>query len=306
MYKSAAKACMSRNRDLNGDGVITDGEVRWYLASVQQYHALYIAKNSLPAESALISEQELQTLNEDDYYSGWPQSGHDIRGKYHYYTSSPKDGYGTYWPEEGMTNNGVEESNSFMQRAEMVRCVRTLESGTNVTNGEKYGLRAPEKYYKFENNIFNLTGIETRRAVMPVLANHHELQELNELNSRFEVAKKSLYSSASYSLLNLTGQEYDPCKEEYSQEDDKSDLGTWRTPNQKEVALMLAEIPDEMTAQRHGTRTRFSAYNGDNGTESWHGPYSWHTRYAFSVETSGKFNVTGDNASVNIRCVRDK
>lgn len=318
LYGAVGKACMSRNRDNDGDGKIDEGEVRWYLASVQQYHALYIAKNSLPAESALISEQELQTLSGVDYYNGWPQSGHDIRGKYHYYTSSPMGGAGTYWPEEGMTNNGVDLSSTFMQRAELVRCVRTLESGQSGENGAKYGLGVPDKYYKFGKDdkqddyyIFDLSGIETRRADMTVLANHHELQELNELSSRFEVAKKSLYNSASYSLLNLTGQEKDPCQDEYWQETDNQgkhpDLGTWRTPNQKEVALMLAEIPSEMTAQRHGTRTRFSAYNGDNGTESWHGPYSWHTRYAFSVEPSnGKFNVTGDNESVNIRCVRDK
>ena len=147
---------------------------------------------------------------------------------------------------------------------------------------------------------------------MPVLGNHHELQALNELNQKFEVATKSLYNSASYSLLNLTGQEKDPCKEEYWQETDNQgnhpDLGTWRTPNQKEVALMLAEIPSEMTKTVHGTRTRFSAYLSDNNPNgvSWHGPYFWHTRYGFSVETNGKFNVTGDNANVNIRCVRDK
>lgn len=302
LYGAVGKACMSRNRDNNGDGKIDADEVRWYLASVQQYHALYIAKESLPAESALISEQELATLSKVDYYDSWPQSGHDIRGKYHYYTSSPKGGAGTYWPEEGMTNNGVEESNSFMQRAELVRCVRTLQSNGN-------GLQAPNKYYTYDviaDNTFDLSGIETRRAAMPVLINHHELQDMNELNKTFEVASKSLYESESYSLLDLTGQEEDPC-EEYSQEDNESDKGTWRTPNQKEVALMLAEIPDEMTKRRHGTRTRFSAYISDNNPSvAWHGPYSWHTRYGFSVETSGKFNVTGDNHDVDIRCVRDK
>ncbi len=307
LYGAVGKACMSRNRDNDGDGKIDADEIRWYLASVQQYHALYIAKKSLPAEAALISEDELATLSAVDYKPNWAQSGHDIRGKYHYYTSSPMRGAGTYWPEEGMTNNGVEESNTFMQRAELVRCVRTLQN-----NDE--GLLAPQKYYTYDviaDNTFDLSGIETRRAVMPVLGNHHELQDMNELNKKFEVATKSLYNRASYSLLDLTGQEKDPCKDEYWQETDDEgkhpDLGTWRTPNQKEVALMLAEIPSEMTAMVHGTRTRFSAYISDNNPGvAWHGPYSWHTRYGFSVETSGKFNVTGDNANVNIRCVRDK
>ena len=316
LYGAVGKACMSRNRDNDGDGKIDADEVRWYLASAQQYHALYIAKKSLPAEAALISEDELATLSAVDYKPNWAQSGHDIRGKYHYYTSSPMGGAGTYWPEEGMTNNGVDLSNSFMQRAELVRCVRTLQN-----NNE--GLLAPQKYYTYDviaDNTFDLSGIETRRAEMPVLGNHHELQDMNELNKKFEVATKSLYGNESYSLLNLTSQEKDPCKDEYSQKADKSDLGTWRTPNQKEVALMLAEIP-AMKDRRHGTRTRFSATIADdnpvtdinpNGV-SWHGPYRWHQRYGFSVEGSnGKFNVTGNDyidnnttTRVDIRCVRD-
>ena len=332
MYLSAAKACMSRNRDLDGDGLITynesdasKNEVRWYLASVQQYHALYIAQESLPAESKLISKEDLETLDQVDYYSGWPESGHDIRGKYHYYTSSPKRGSGTFWPEEGLTNNGVELANGFTQRAELVRCVRTLVSG-NESKAE-YGLEVPDKYYKFEKDeeksdyyTFNLTGIETRRLPMLRLANHNELQPLNELWSKFEVAKESLYGDEEYELEALTSEEYDPCTT-YTQEDNEADKGTWRTPNQKEVALMLAELPDEMKARRHGTRTRFSATINDNNPisesnpngVSWHGPYRWHQRYAFSVTTEGKFNVSGEDfinsrnkTLVDIRCVRDK
>ena len=333
LYGAVGKACMSRNRDNNGDGKIDDDEVRWYLASVQQYHALYIAQESLPAESKLISKEDLETLDQVDYYSGWPESGHDIRGKYHYYTSSPKRGSGTFWPEEGLTNNGVELANGFTQRAELVRCVRTLVSG-NESKAE-YGLEVPDKYYKFEKDeeksdyyTFNLTGIETRRLPMLRLANHNELQPLNELWSKFEVAKESLYGDEEYELEALTSEEYDPCTT-YTQEDNEADKGTWRTPNQKEVALMLAELPDEMKARRHGTRTRFSATINDNNPisesnpngVSWHGPYRWHQRYAFSVETSGKFNVTGedfinlydnnnsnddDKTLVDIRCVRDK
>ena len=324
LYAAVGKACMSRNRDNDGDGSIDSDEVRWYLASVEQYHALYIAQESLPAESKLISDQDLRTLNDVDYSPNWDQSGHDIRGKYHYYTSSARTSAGTYWPEEGMTNNGLENSTTFMQRAELVRCVRTLQSGTTTNKG--YGLQAPDKYYKFnkESNkpdyyIFDLSGIKTRRTAMPVLANHNELQPLNELSPLFEVAKESLYKDEVYKLDDLTSKEYDPCST-YSQEKDSDgnpiDHGTWRTPNQKEVALMLAEIPSEMKARRHGTRTRFSASITDDDpyNVSWHGPYNWHYRYAFSVETSGKFNVTGNDfmpdntrsvTNVDIRCVRD-
>ena len=301
LYKSATKACMSRNRDTNGDGNIDEDEVKWYLASVGQYHALYIAQKSLPAESRLISEDDLRTLDKVDYYSGWDESGHDIRGKYHYYTSSAKKFAGTYWPEEGLTNNGVELANGFTQRAELIRCVRTLENGKPNQPGK--GLLAPDKYYTFGNiadNTFDLSGIDTWRTGMPKLNNHHELQPLNELSPKFMVASESRYNNEEYSLLNLSGNDDDPCSE-YKE----GGYNDWRTPNQKEMALILAEIPDQVKKRRHGVRTRFSAYNGDDGTNSWHGPYSWHTRYGFSVETSGKFNVTGDNVNVDIRCVRD-
>ena len=37
MYQQAVRACMSRNRDLNGNGTIEANEVKWYMASVDQY-----------------------------------------------------------------------------------------------------------------------------------------------------------------------------------------------------------------------------------------------------------------------------
>ena len=45
--KYAYSACMSRNRDLNGNGTIDDNEVRWYLASVNEYIRMGIGTNAL-------------------------------------------------------------------------------------------------------------------------------------------------------------------------------------------------------------------------------------------------------------------
>lgn len=310
LYKSAAKACMSRNRDLNGNGEIDDGEVRWYLASGGQYHALYIAKTSLPAESWLINTADLQDID-NKYKAGannnnpdgrWvnDENGHDYRGKYHYYTSSGSS-TATYWPEEGLTLNPAQTS-SWVSRAELVRCVRTLESGTS---GEaKYGLRAPQKYYTFENNVFNLTGIETRRGdINEPLPNHNEIQDQNELYKTFQVATAGTASGSS--LDAITGNATDPCSR-YSE----GNYNNWRTPNQKELGLMLAEMKSTMISGRYVPRTRFSGYKGSKTNGQFNNSldalgYHWHDRVGFQIGSNGEYNLISNTTNVNVRCVRD-
>ena len=300
LYKAAAKACMSRNRDLSGNGYIDGDEVRWYLASVGQYHGLFLGKNSLHVDSWLITQTEMEAIQKeyDRNNKNWPSqndggSGHHYRGMYHYYTSSIKNVAGTYWPEEGITNNPVRYD--WTSRAELVRCVRTLEN-----NG--LGIDNPEKYYTYSNNVFNLNGIKTYRdrIVDGVLPNHNQLDpQANELYKRFEVASSSLTLTLSEDLnLNtITGQAYDHCSTL------TEDGGGWRTPNQKELALMLLENEDEYARSGrriwdlndHTTRTRFSGYQ------------QWHTRVGYVISSNSTFNLVESNNSgtLKIRCVRD-
>ena len=310
LYKSAAKACMSRNRDLNGDGDIDDGEVRWYLASGGQYHALYIAKTSLPAESWLINTDDLVDI--DNQYKAnannqnpdgrWvnDDNGHNYRGKYHYYTSSGSS-TATYWPEEGLTLNPAQTS-GWVSRAELVRCVRTLESGTS--GDAKYGLMAPDKYYTFENNVFNLTGIETRRGdINEPLPNHNEIQDQNELYRTFQVATAGTASGSS--LDAITGNATDPCSQ-YSE----GGYTNWRTPNQKELGLMLAEMKSTMISGRYVPRTRFSGYKGSKTNGQFNNSldalgYHWHDRVGFQIGSNGEYNLISNTNNVNVRCVRD-
>ena len=312
LYKSAAKACMSRNRDLNGDGDIDDGEVRWYLASGGQYHALYIAKTSLPVDSWLINMDDLQDID-DKYKAGannnnpdgrWvsDDNGHDYRGKYHYYTSSGSS-TATYWPEEGLTLNPAQTS-GWVSRAELVRCVRTLESGTTVADGKKYGLRAPQKYYTFENNVFNLNAIETRRgAINEPLPNHNEIQEQNEMYRTFQVATSG--TSTTSSLDDITGNTADPCSSLT-----QGGYTNWRTPNQKELALMLAEMKSTMISGRYVPRTRFSGYKGSKTNGQFNNSldalgYHWHDRVGFQIGSNGEYNLISNTNNVSVRCVRD-
>ena len=72
-----------------------------------------------------INQEQLQEIA-DNVPTG--TKGHEFRSKYHYFTSSSGDKE-TFWPEEGLTNN-PRSTNSWggYSWAELVRCVRTLES----------------------------------------------------------------------------------------------------------------------------------------------------------------------------------
>lgn len=304
LYREVAKACMSRNRDTNGDGIIEANEIKWYLAAVGQYRALVFGQEALPSEVRLISTDELEEI--DDANWGNDQNGHNFRGYYHYYTCSGSNA-ATFWPEEGITNNPAQ--NNWVSRAELVRCIRTLESNGN-------GQANPQVFYDFsdDNNkfIFTLDGITVfRNIISRPLGIHNEIEGSNELYSKFEVAKNDMtntYSTSRIADCELTD---DPCLS-YSQETNASDRGTWRTPNQKEMALMLMYMNEEnfpnsgssfrptynannLEARIYGTRTKFSGND--------EGYYSWHNSPGFGSD-NGSINLT-DHTSAHIRCVRD-
>ena len=110
----------------------------------------------------------------------------------------------------------------------------------------------------------------------------------------FEVAADGNDKTAT-SLDALTGNANDPC----------SSLGAnWRTPNQKELALMLAEMKSTMISGRYVPRTRFSGYNGTSNSLDAQG-YHWHNRVGFQIGDKGQYNLISNANNVKIRCVRD-
>lgn len=293
LYSSVAKACMSRNRDLNGNSTIDENEVRWYLAAVEQYRALFYGRSVLNVDAYLISNDELSEIT---------TSNNVTRGKYHYFSSS--SGNKTiFWPEEGLSTSAKDNNYGY---AQLVRCIRTLESGTSTDS--KYGLSNPEEFYTYSDNVFNLDGIvSTRNYTESPLENHNEIQDANNLYSSFVVAKYDLIEADYYgtnynfTLTDITNETKDPCSNYKNQSNASNDEKKydWRTPNQKEFALMLSKI-DALDDYNYGMRTRFSGDDYDNGY------YNWHKTPGF-WSNQGRITVgDGYNNGVRIRCVRDK
>ena len=346
LYEKVAKACMSRNRDLDGDGDIDANEIRWYLPSIGQYRGLFIGQSAFIGKEAYLinQEQAVKDINQakinnqftdengnlyETDREGNPTEeladpkGHWYRRIYHYFTCSGNNQQ-IFWPEEGLTNN---PNGSGYSWAELVRCVRTLES-------DALGLSNPEKYYTYSSNnkTFNLAGImDTRNPTKVAQEDHNEIQTQNNLFGSFEVATDDLslpsnfqgyYNSYnrgtnSFNMIDVTG--LDPDKLLSGDESQiaqipngqRNDLCNslntngvtgWRTPNQKELALMVEAkaINNGYSTRNYGSRSRFSGCDKGDDFGQWH-----HTAGIWA-SGNGRMNVGDDYGNVRIRCVRDK
>ena len=186
----------------------------------------------------------------------------------------------------------------------MVRCIRTLGSGD--TEDLKNGLANPERFYTYDaqTRTFTLGGIvATRGKTNGTLPIHNELEASNNLYSSFVVAPSDL--NGTHSMTNVTSGE-DVCRNY------KDGNYTWRTPNQKELALMVAvkngnNQPLLATGSRYGSRTRFSGDDYNRGSNPY---WDWHSTDGFwttnqSINVGGINGSDGKGVTVQIRCVRD-
>lgn len=90
--------CLSRNRDLNGNGTIDQDEIKWYVPTYRQYIYLWCGMKSIPP---------------------------DITFEHENYVTSMKGGYRIWWAYEGTAVGSAEGG------AVKVRCVRNLTDRTD-------------------------------------------------------------------------------------------------------------------------------------------------------------------------------
>lgn len=156
--------CLSRNRDLNGDGKIDEDEVRWYLPSVRQCIFAWCGKKSLPTEISF------ETTN---------------------YATSTNLGFRIWWALEGTAIS----SWSNMETNPMIRCVRNL--GTNSTSGEVSDITSWDQ----ENYVVTVNGLkdETLRTNMQIgeYPEHENFDAASTLPKAFKIASADLNIPAS-------------------------------------------------------------------------------------------------------------
>lgn len=232
--KSLIKACMSRNRDLNGDGNISEDEIRWYAPTISQYIGIWIGEEIMSTEAKLFNRETSTLKGESD--------------RMLYYSST--NNQNTYFSEEGMATNNYPTQN---YPPKLVRCLRNLKS-----YNEGYNSR-PDEYYTYNNSEVTLDKVDAK-----ALNTTGDLRELNEHEERskgnkpaksFRIAAKTYpeSNSSSASMENVVYGRF-KCYGNYNEGDTK-----WRVPNQREMSVMY--LIDPNLIHEAYCRTKFSNLN---------------------------------------------
>ena len=306
-------ACLSRNRDLNGDGTISSNEVRWYLPSVNEYIRTSIGNNAISNSSQLYFGDKT-VMNSNGYPEEYIQDGSL------YYTSSSSNERvfwaverGSYGPinlySEGGVNDGWEHEKK------PIRCIRLLpgEKGGDhdISSDDVYSADATYEMQDATGRtpiVLNFKGRLVselyRERAEGSLNRHTEDDDENSFYQGIFVANEFLndtYTLASIVGLRITNNSLvvesnsrnNPCRN-YNEKG----YDNWRVPNLVELSAMnaagLLDACQDADGQRALCATQFSNLN---------------VRYGFArsglIYCPGGSGTSDINLRFKIRCVRD-
>ena len=282
IYKDAYKACMSRNRDEDGDGTINENEIKWYLASVDQYKGMWAGEEAFDADARLFKATESEWT---DLKTAFDSNGGNNNGalkKWHYFTCSSAD---TFWAEEGCAT-GTDGS------ATMVRCIRTLASNSE-------GLESAEAYYSYKDNIveLKLNDVALRTHQSGGFQTYFERgKDSNKLYKKFKIASANLTGgpySKTQVISTAKGSGFINASDDVCQKA-AGYGGSWRVPNQRELSIMSAVNKNltDLYSCTSFTGVQSGYYKGGTGNE-----------YGFVL--AGTQMTVAISTTYNVRCVMD-
>lgn len=285
IYIDAYKACMSRNRDEDGDGTINENEIKWYLASVDQYKGMWAGEEAFDADARLFKATESEWT---DLKTAFDSNGGNNNGalkKWHYFTCSHAD---TFWAEEGCAT-GTDGS------ATMVRCIRTLASNSD-------GLESAETYYSYKDDVveLKLNDVALRTPQSGGFQTYFERgKDSNKLYKKFKIASANLSGTYKRNQIISTakGSGFINASDDVCQKSAEYG-GSWRVPNQRELSIMSAvnnETFKNLFSCTSFTGVQSGYYKGGTGNE-----------YGFVLAGTQMTVAVGANEdNYGVRCVMD-
>ena len=358
----ATYACFTpflRNRDNNRDGQMQAGEMQWYIPSVSEINMLYVAERSLPLKSRLVGHapsDNATALFTSRAFMGSTnltlnscnpiiliEESHSMTPIYNFdYQKTASPGERTPYSDVRLVRDlGIlETSEDHSYHIDEMED----ELGKTLDNN-----RTEDEYLIFKADNLLASTTRASRAIYELPA-HDETSQNNTIYQKgFEVAKyiantidkpkdlnnpnrKSEYYFETWStLMSDVEKGNSPCAY-YYQNPDKSDLGTWRLPNEAELMIMSGSLFDwddrekkdiysffqgnkfyslNMTdGQVIHSRTGFSKRDM-NGARSFSAGYQMffngYLRFVTTVDTSwgGDRDRLVNDKKGYVRCVRD-
>lgn len=249
-YKNAYYACLQRNRDENGDGVIDSKEKKWYLASSGQYISLWLGRSSLSAESSLFSIDD------------WVKEGFakNIPAKYHYIPSN-NDGKVVFWAEEGITI-GNDDSHT-TGKIRNYRCIRDLNmKGMDENNLDRK--KAPETLFKISSvdpkaltvtfDYLNANSLKPAPSMNELDPHNERDNDINRVYKSFCIVRGSVSSNQVGGTWKAKTNLTNPCNRIMNEHG-------WRMPNQAELSVIYLVGTD---ASAYGSYKK-NEFNGLKG-----------------------------------------
>ena len=291
-------ACLSRNRDLNGNGVIDNNEIRWYLPSLNEYIRIGVGSNAISNAAQLYMGDKMNMKRPS--YSWSYDDGYPIDYIWDgalYYTSS-NDDERVYWAVErgSYSKDGENWGGGFA--AKPIRCIRSLPANTGGFDISSVHVASDASYVA--HNVNGSTVLEFKGRLVDelyrertdgVLIPHDEDDNANSYYDGIIVAKNYLGTTYTLNRIINSGDTYNPCRNYHETGDNGA---TWRVPNLAELSAMNAA--GLITQKGTACRTQFSNQNVRFG-------------YGFNGSRIYCYGDKVDDENLNsyfpIRCVRD-